>query len=84
MTDFRSVVQSINDLVVRIERLEDSCGIGSIVLLALEDDLRFKYPKSSYPFFWTRVSKCQKSVFCWVRTKDCRKENVCVWLKCFR
>ena len=59
MADFRRVVQSINDLDVRIEGLEDSCGIGSIVLLALEDDLRFIYPKSSYPFFWTRVSKCQ-------------------------
>ena len=32
MADFCSVVQAINDLVVRIERLEDSCEIGSIVL----------------------------------------------------
>ena len=32
MADFCSVVQAINDLVVRIERLEDSCKIGSIVL----------------------------------------------------
>ena len=32
MADFCSVVQAINDLIVRIERLENSSEIGSVVL----------------------------------------------------
>ena len=32
MADLSSVVQAINDLVVRIERLDDQSEIGSIIL----------------------------------------------------